>query len=231
MSEKPEELLKKVQESREAQTRFEQVKKDVPRWHVFLYQLLHAVDYVLSKYLPPVRWLMFKLFKWYRALWAFFVYKRNDENVLIFSKARAGIFLVVSSLYLWYGLVPTFTLAVDTGLYFATVKHDETVYLSFSQEIDPENDIHSIKGSEDLVTDDTNGFYYRVEPSLFNQLWAITHKGNLFYPDYVASAVPAGNNNICTVTSYGIRLKSFMRRMNIYPQMLSASCRPIGVVK
>lgn len=218
-----EELLK---EMKREESRFEKVKKDVPRWHVFLYQFFHAIDQVISTYIPFAKKVWVTLFCWYRTIWAFFVYRRDENGVLIFSKPRAGTFLVGSFLFLFYGLLPTVYFVADTAIYFFTVKHNEVLYLHNSQEIEPEENIHAVQGNYTIPLNEDETIYLLVEDTWFNTLWSIVHKGNLFYPDYVAATVPPGLNK-CHVTSYGLRLKSLMRRWEVYPYILSASCEPV----
>jgi hypothetical protein len=47
----------------------------------------------------------------------------------------------------------------------------------------------------------------------------------VFLPDYVAAAVPLSVSK-CTMTSYGVRLKPFMRGMEVYPDVVSTVCEP-----
>lgn len=215
-----------------SESRVERMSEDVTMFHRFILQLVVAFQWAFWNVGVPVwkvvRWPFWELLKQYRRLWSLVVYQRDEYENLRFSKVRAGSFLTATIVFLWFFLTPTLVFVTDVALYSATVKHDETIYLSFSQEIDPVNNIHSVKGSESEDSDELNGFYFRVESSAFNQLWSLWHRNSFFYPDYVASAVPPANNNICVVTSYGIRLKTFMKRFEIYPQLLSAHCRPVN---
>jgi hypothetical protein len=53
----------------------------------------------------------------------------------------------------------------------------------------------------------------------------VNHK-NIFYPDYVAAAVPPGVHR-CVILSYGIRIKLLMRQYDVWPDLLEASCKPV----
>lgn len=54
----------------------------------------------------------------------------------------------------------------------------------------------------------------------------MTNRGDFFYPDYVAATVAPGWQE-CTITSYGFRAKLFIRRLEIYPELLSVDCQRI----
>ena len=223
---KDEDLLNEIRTTREVQSRFDKAKKDVPKWYVFWIQFIQAIDQILLTYVPFMRKIWVRLFRWYRAVWAFCVYKRNDQRELVFSKPRAGIFLVGSVLFLLYGLIPTFWFAADAAIFTLTVKTDEVLYLHNSQEIDPNENIHSVQGNYALPLDEDDTVYFLVEDTWFNSLWSILVKGGLFYPDYISATVPPGLNK-CVVTSYGIRAKTLMRRWELYPYLLSAKCSPV----
>jgi hypothetical protein len=52
------------------------------------------------------------------------------------------------------------------------------------------------------------------------------HGRGLFFPDYVAASVPLSISE-CKITSYGVRVKIFMRGMDIYPDLLQTECTPL----
>jgi hypothetical protein len=107
-----------------------------------------------------------------------------------------------------------------------TAKRNEVVYLTNSQEIDHINNVHSIQGCESLPCTDRDSIYFRIRFSWFNLLWTWVHGKIWFYPDYVAAAVPPVVSK-CIITTYGIRLKTFMRSFNMYPDLVQVTCEPI----
>ncbi|RYF00589.1 MAG: hypothetical protein EOO77_33820 [Oxalobacteraceae bacterium] len=121
--------------------------------------------------------------------------------------------------------LPVAAFTYDAAM-FAVTYDIEDIYLTNSQEIDPEHNLHSIKGCEDLPCTEANSVYYRVREDHFNSIWSMLHHGHLFYPDYVAAAVPPVVSK-CHVTSYGFRFKFAMRQWNVYPDMLEAHCQPL----
>lgn len=214
-----------------SESRFERSKDDMNRLYRFVWQLMWAFQWVWSNIGYPVfkvlRWPVKKLFNVYRRIWSYVVYYRDGFENLRFSKTRAGMMVVATVLVGYVFATTIVVLAFDTTMYVLTAKVDEEIYLTKSEEIDPEGNIHSVLGNSSLPLDEETGFYFRVEPTTFNHLWSLIHKGNLFYPDYVAAAVAPGLNK-CKVTSYSIRAKTLMRNFDFYPKMLSASCIPIG---
>jgi hypothetical protein len=189
----------------------------------FLYQVLAGFGWVYTYVIRPVTRPFWKaglyLFRQYRRLWDRAVYKSSGH----FSRIRAGGMVIATGLAI-YLFVPVAKFVFDAGL-FAVTYDIEEVYLSKSQEIDPANNTHSVTGCEKLPCTEANSIYYRVREDTFNSLWSMLHHGGLFYPDYVAAAVPGVSK--CKVTSYGFRFKFAMRQWDIYPDMLEAHCQPI----
>lgn len=115
------------------------------------------------------------------------------------------------------------------GLYAATSRVDEIVYLSNAQEIIPEQNLFSVQGceasfaGEDFSCSEEESLYFRIEPTEFAQVWSLLYRGNFFYPDYIAAPIAPGWQR-CTITSYGFRMKTMIRRWEIYPELLSAKC-------
>jgi hypothetical protein len=167
------------------------------------------------------------VFRLYRRLWAKVVYVNDNFGNRIFSKTRAGVMVTASVLFFWFAALPALGFLFDTALYFATVKHDEVVYLNNSQEIIPEENVHSVQGCTELPCSDHNSFYFRIRATPFNEVWSLMHEHTFFFPDYVAAAVPVDVSR-CTITSYGIRLKLFMRGMDLYPDVLRTACQPLS---
>ena len=143
------------------------------------------------------------------------------------SPSGARRILVAASLvFAWFILIPLLGFLFDVGLYLATAKRDEVVYLTNSQEIMPEDNVHSVQGCYELPCTDENSFYFRIRATLFNEVWSVVHGRGLFFPDYVAASVPLSISQ-CTITSYGVRLKLIMRGADIYPDLLKTECTPM----
>jgi hypothetical protein len=163
-----------------------------------------------------------------RALWNRFVYVEDQYKNRMLSKRRAAGFVAAGLVFAWYVFVPMVVFLYDLGLYLLTVKHDEVVYLTNSQEIIPEENVHSVQGCHQLPCTDANSFYFRIRATLFNEVWSIAHGRGLFFPDYVAASVPLSISQ-CKITSYGVRLKFVMRGMDIYPDLLRTECEPLQI--
>ncbi|RYD62429.1 MAG: hypothetical protein EOP83_14610 [Verrucomicrobiaceae bacterium] len=189
----------------------------------FLYQVLVGAAWIYESIVKPVTRPFWRaglwLFGLYRRLWDKLVYTKSGR----LSNVRAG--LVLASTIAALVMLPSAIRFTFDALMFALTYEIEEVYLMSSQEIDPSINLHSIKGCEDIPCTEANSIYYRVREDSFNDMWSLIHHGGFFYPDYVAAA--AGTFSKCTVTSYGIRFKTAMRRWDIYPDMLEAHCRPI----
>src|SRR5215813_1314062 len=141
-----------------------------------------------------------------RALWNRFVYVEDQYKNRRLSKRRATGFVAAGLVFAWYVFVPLVAFLYDFGLYLVTVKHDEVVYLTNSQEIIPNENVHSVQGCHQLPCTDANSFYFRIRATLFNEVWSLVHARGLFFPDYVAASVPLSISQ-CKITSYGVRLK------------------------
>jgi len=187
-------------------------------------QFTMAVDWLSTKLGPiykVVSWPFRKLITGYFWLWDKTVYDDTGK----FSKTLAGSFLFGSGLFLYFLALPILGFFWDAGLYAATVKH-ERVYLFNSQELDTLDNVHSVKGCYVIPCGDNDSTYFRVRATLFNEAWSLLHYGKLFFPDFVSGAVPGGTSE-CTITSYGFRMKLFVRSFDIYPDLLESTCKPI----
>jgi hypothetical protein len=236
LKEEVDRLKKKIEEQA-----FQKKKADARSWtgrtqhdltaiHKFWYQFLQACHWIYANVFRPISRLLFKpvpyLWRWFRLLWDKAVYYEDQFQNRQFSKTRAGMFLLVSAVSAWYLVVPALIMIVDTAIYLATVKHNEQVYLTNSQEIDPGENEHSVQGCHALPCTDDNSVYFRIRASNFNEAWSILHGRGLFYPDYVAAAVPVSISR-CKITSYGLRIKFLMRGLDIYPDLLRTECTPL----
>ena len=205
-------------------------RTEVASLNRFLAQLILAASWIYQTILRPVGRVgavpLYHLFRWYRLLWDKAVYTEDRYKNRMFSKTRAGIFLAASLVFAWFILLPLLAFLFDLGLYLATVKKDEIVYLTNSQEIIPEENVHSVQGCHSLPCTDENSVYFRIRGTWFNEAWSLVHGHGLFFPDYIAAAVPLSISK-CTITSYGVRIKLVMRGMDIYPDVLQTKCTPL----
>lgn len=190
----------------------------------FFYQFMAACYWIWStiirRIIIPFDFVFGRLWRLWRAGWDKVVYDKYKS----FRYTRAGMYLTATLVFIYF--IPTFALLLmQTSFYMLTSGVDE-VYLTQSQEIYPDDDIHSVKGCTSLPCSDQVSIYYRVAPSTFNLLWSLTHQGDLFLPDNVAAAVPPGLS-ACKVHAYGFRAKFLIRKMDIYPDALEIMCEPI----
>lgn len=198
-----------------------------------LMTFIYTVVSFLRTYIFKPIWKIVKYFwQQYRKVWLKFAYKTTDGDKRKFSKAK-GLGVFVSTLVALFIGYHTAFIIKDTSLYLLTVQRSEIVYLSNAQEIDAENNIHSVQGCIVAKQEDgsfscstDNSLYFRIEPSLFAHMWYLTNRGDIFYPDYVAATIAPGWQE-CTITSYGLRAKLFIRRLQIYPELLSVDCQKI----
>jgi len=220
---------------------YEADKKASNRWDVkasqdigslsrFVSQVILGAHWVHERMVAPTgRFLavpMAFLFGWYRRLWARLVYVEDRFQQRQFSKTRAGLTLAGTFVFVWFLMIPLLVFAFDVALYFATVKHDEIVYLNNSQEVLPEENVHAVQGCHSLPCTDENSFYFRIRATLFNEAWSLVHGYGFFFPDYVAAAVPVSISQ-CKITSYGLRMKLMMRGIDVYPDILRTECTPL----
>ena len=191
----------------------------------FLYQFMVGLAWfyenVVRRITRPFVRAALHLFRGYRALWERVVYLETGH----FSRVRAGL-MVTATAAVFYVAVPVLLFVLHAGLYLLTAKQHE-VFLTQSQEIYPDEDVHAARGCEELPCTDQNAVYYRIRPHGFHQAWSILRGQGLFYPDYVAAAVPPGISR-CTVRSYGLRVKFLMRQADMYPDLLQARCDKLG---
>jgi hypothetical protein len=192
---------------------------------------LHLIWKIVYPFYAIFRYAILNTFwKYYKPIWNRFAYigEKEDRH---FSKVRGAVTLLSSLVFGWilYGFL---FFVSDVVLYVATAHVDEMVYLSNAQEIDSLENIHSVQGctvqstGENFSCDSDKSLYFRIENNAFAEVWSILKHGTLFYPDYVAAPIAPGWQQ-CTVTSYGFRMKLFLRGFNIYPALLSAKCEQI----
>jgi hypothetical protein len=188
----------------------------------FLVQLAASLHWVWAVPLWPFRracvWMLGSVSRWYRRLWVRVTH--NEYGGFVYWRGGTMIAATAVAVY----LIPIMlAFAAQTALYVTTRNYEE-VYLIQSEEIYPDDNIWAVRGCERLPCDRDSSIYFRISPTPFNHLWSLVNTGWLFVPDDVGSGVPTGLTR-CWVTSYGIRIKTLMRRFEIYPDALDISCR------
>jgi hypothetical protein len=123
---------------------------------------------------------------------------------------------------------------VVDGVLIGLSKRTETFYLTQSDEIDPENNIHSVRGCRKRgECAEVDAAYFRVQPRLSHDIWKLLMYGNPVYvPDHIVAPIAPGLNE-CHVTYYGYRMTSswiarVLRSLQFYPTMLEAKCTYLG---
>jgi len=153
----------------------------------------------------------------YKKLWNKYCYDKYGD--FLYKKAGMMIIGTIASMYI---VLCILGFLFDLSYYIAT-KHEETIYLSDSVELDSDESIWGVKGCPTRECDSNTALYFRIKMSWFNQLWNIVHNGKLFFPDAIAAGVPTGQTE-CSVISYGLRYRILMI-YNYYPQILQVRCQ------
>lgn len=187
------------------------------RFLKYVAQYLLGLTWIWQKILYPIFYNMYRCYKWLSIMYI------NLWHKVVRGRMSAGLFILATMVMVPLTPIALWT-GVNTGAYLITGKY-ETIYLTSTEEINPEEDIHSVRGCESLPCREENSIYFRVKANMFTHAYAVITRGHLFYPDRVASVIAPGMN-VCQVSSYGIRLKALMRGMDIYPYMLDAVCTP-----
>ena len=188
---------------------------------------------------PPLSWLG----RIYLSVWNRFAYtvdRTTNERRL--SRVRSSIVVVCTVLVLstftdtWLGsTVRFFTVEpIVDGTLIGLSKRTEVFYLTQSDEIDPENNIHSVRGCRKRgECAEVDAAYFRVQPRLSHDIWKLWMYGNPVYvPDHIVAPIAPGLNE-CHVTYYGYRMTSswiarVLRSLQFYPTMLEAKCTYLG---
>jgi hypothetical protein len=160
--------------------------------------------------------------KRYYALWRWVVIGKDGYS----SKPRAGMMVTATVLASAFAIPFTISmaeLAGDTFMY--TVFGEEEVVFLHNTHLSEKGKTHTIDGSFTYPSSPDTSLYYVVEDDVFSNIWSIAKHGRLFYPDSVASSVPPVPSR-CKIVSFGVRQKFFVQRLQIYPQMLYATCCP-----
>jgi hypothetical protein len=181
---------------------------------------VHFVWPVWRQVRRPLWWIAGR----YVALWNWFVIVRDPYGKPTFSKTRAGV-MVIATIGFWIFLLdPCLELVANSALYALTSHVDEEVILLSSQEVDTNHNTHNIEGCWKFPCSDSDSLYFRVKGGLFNNVWNIVHGKGMFYPDYVAAAIPTVPSR-CIITSYGFRANLILRSLNAFPEVLEVkSC-------
>lgn len=186
-----------------------------------------AWDNVVGPLWRVVRKPLWRLLRAYLRLWDRVVIVSDPYGKPAVSRTRAGAMVFGTLLVWWYAVDPCLGLLWDSTLYALTAKRDETVILFSSQEIDSSKNRHNVEGCLAWPCADGESLYFRVQNSLFNNIWKLANAGSLFYPDYVAAAVPLGNNR-CVITSYGLRSRLIVMNIEIFPEIIDVkSCEAV----
>jgi len=184
-------------------------------------QVTLGLDWLSQKMGPFYKVLSWPIRKTLNLYW--FFWDRWATN-----KKRAGVMIAVTGFIAYFVVLPTFEFIFDAGMYATTVKRNEVVYLFNAQELDHIENIHSVQGCYKLPCSDDDSIYFRIRATPFNEVWTIVNRHTLYFPDYIAAAVPVTISR-CTITSYGIRFKLFMRSAEVYPDLLESVCQPIKI--
>lgn len=200
--------------------------------HSFWIQVASSTFMIWRTFLAPVWRIVLWLgvgFLWnnYHKVWNRFAYTVVDGQ-RVFSRKRGTYTLLGTILTLWFA-VSIASFVWHTALYMSTARVDEVVYLSNAQEITPEENLFSVQGCEATVAGENfscsedESLYFRIEPTEFAHVWSLFNRGGFFYPDYIAAPIAPGWQK-CVITSYGFRMKTMIRRWEVYPSLLSARC-------
>ena len=155
---------------------------------------------------------------WHARIWRRWAWR---EGRLV--RWRAAAVIGLTALLLW--MTPSFVGWTTRAILMAATIRTEQVKLTVSQEVDAQDDIHSIKGCSSFPCDNAQAVYYRVRGNFVHDIYALATRGEKFYAEEVASVVVPGVND-CTVVSYGLRIRALRRGWGVYPNILSATCTP-----
>ena len=181
--------------------------------------------------------------RFYKRIWNRFAYtteKISGHRRL--SRRRSGVLvgltLIIVAMFTPTGVgsfIRFFTVEpIVDGILMTTSMRIETFYLNNTEEIEPEENIHSVRGCKsEGVCAEKDAVYFRVKPRLAHDIWKFINYSNPIYvPDHVVAPIAPGVNK-CSVTYYGYRMTSswiarLLRSLQLYPVMLEASCTYVG---
>lgn len=137
---------------------------------------------------------------------------------------RAVVTLAGTIIAFW--VIPFLVTNTANAVLMATTWHaNEKIYLTSTQELDAEDDVHSVRGCVNFPCTEKEAIYFRVKRNFAHDVYSVSKRGYFFYPEEVAGVVAPGVND-CQVTSYGIRIRALRRGWGVYPNMLNAVCVP-----
>lgn len=210
------------------ETRRSRAQADLRAFGRFTYQLGVGFLWVRRWVMAPLWRAVWRSWRWmlarYRRLWSYVVYRRVADGQLLFSKTRAGLMILATAGFIWFGLVDAIDFVWDCTVYTITARTNEHIYLNGSQEINSWTGAHTVEGCSRLPCSDDDAIYFRTNGGWFNNLWSLTRGKGFFLPEYVGAAVPYQTSQ-CRITSYGFRFR-FLRYVNVYPNLLAVTCRP-----
>jgi hypothetical protein len=208
-----------------------------------IYHIKEAFAGFYQRYIKPVLSFLNPIFGWifkyYLVIWNRYAYS-TDKTICekVFSRKKSSFIILITVLFV-SAFTPT---SLGNAVRFITVepivdgililasKKSETFYLYNSEEIDPEANVHSVRGCRVIgECSEKDSIYFRVKPRLAHDIWKLTLYGNPIYvPDHVVAPIAPGVNK-CLVTYYGYRMTSswisrLLRSFQVYPIMLEASC-------
>ena len=212
----------------------------------FLFNLTRASFWIYIHILEPFwRWTIFKPARWilwkYITLWNKVTYKKDEYGTLRFIKMR-GVAIVLTTLFVLYSAPTWGQFLFDATILYPLTSQTHIVYTKGITEISVDGDIYSTGGCDTVPncsSQDTSA--YRIRPLLFNHVWSMIHHFqwsdpfNLFYPDYIARAIPQ-ETAACKVHTWGWRQK-FMGNMlyrtwDLYADIVEVySCEILGSKK
>jgi hypothetical protein len=205
-------------------------QRDLTALGRFWHQFLRSVGWIYMTLIAPVTWRLYRgllwLFRKYRDFWHHCVYAKDQYGDPQFSKKRGGLFILatIAVLYVCYGIA---MVASTIPWYEATVLRDEEVYLSNSQPRHGNFDVYEIQGCESMPCTDQNSLTFEARVTWFNEFWSIFHNGSLFYPGYIAGAVPPVISR-CVITSYGTRRRFLVTQLELNAHIIQVKkCQPI----
>lgn len=198
---------------------------------------------IYERFIKPVWDFIGPCFNWifriYARIWNRYAYVVNKETgEKIVSRKRSSLLIGMTILFVaaftptWLGSAVRFVSVepVMDGILMLVSKRTETFYLNNSEEIDPEKNIHSVRGCKmEGLCSEKDAAYFRIMPRLSHDIWKLIEYGNPIYvPDHVVAPIAPGVNR-CEVTYYGYRMTSswisrMLRSFELYPTMLETSC-------
>jgi len=224
------------------------IARDVSVFRTVLGNVKEAVVGFYTKVLLPV-WRVVSppivvIFGWYAWIWRRYAcVTKAETGERSVSRGRAALLIsltiaaVSAFTSTWLGEAVRFVTIepiLDASLMAASTR-TETFYLSSSEEIDPDNNVHSVRGcTTSGQCAEGDAAYFRVRPRLMHDIWKLFRYGNPIYvPDHIVAPIAPGLNR-CEVTYYGYRMTSswtsrLLRSCELYPTMLEASCVHLGV--